>query len=201
MKPPSPYKTIDTLKAARKHFQFESSRLNDLGQYLGFGKKLPTTGFDLWERVMQGDLKAWHLMKRYNQRDVVLLEKVYMEFRPWMTTHPNLGIFKAPQSKIPCPNCGSHDVRNKGSYTTSTRRYKQYGCRNCGHWFKGEFVCSLLTPEGLKIHETMLAAKRERGAPCPECGSSNTWRHARETLRDGSKVKVFKCKNCARRFR
>ena len=44
MKPPSRYQTIDTLKAARKYFKFESNRLNDLGQYLGIGKKLAHYG-------------------------------------------------------------------------------------------------------------------------------------------------------------
>ena len=39
MKPPSRYQTIDTLKAARKYFQFDSSRLDALGQYLGLGQK------------------------------------------------------------------------------------------------------------------------------------------------------------------
>ena len=75
MKPPSRYQTIDTLKAARKHFQFDSSRLDALGQYLGLGRKLPTTGFNLWKRTMAGDRKAWAIMKRYNKHDVEILRE------------------------------------------------------------------------------------------------------------------------------
>ena len=36
--PPSPYNPLCTLKAARKHFRFDSNRLVDLGQYLGVGR-------------------------------------------------------------------------------------------------------------------------------------------------------------------
>ena len=40
MPPPSPYKTIDTLKIARKYFGFNSSKLDDLGRVLGAGEKV-----------------------------------------------------------------------------------------------------------------------------------------------------------------
>src|ERR1019366_3081154 len=46
--PPATYKTIDTLKIARRHFKFGSNKLNDLGVTLGLGKKLPHTGAHLW---------------------------------------------------------------------------------------------------------------------------------------------------------
>ena len=45
--PPSPYKTVDTRKEARKRFGFSSNSLNDLGNVLGLGKKLSTGGFKL----------------------------------------------------------------------------------------------------------------------------------------------------------
>jgi len=37
--PPSPFKSIDTLKIARRCFKFTSNRLDDLGNYLGVGRK------------------------------------------------------------------------------------------------------------------------------------------------------------------
>ena len=81
LRPPSPYKSIDTLKAARRFFQFDSNKLNDLGQYLGVGRKLPHTGFDLWSRCMRGEKSAWKTMKEYNARDIVLLERVYEKLK------------------------------------------------------------------------------------------------------------------------
>src|ERR1700719_3656227 len=48
LNPPSPYKTVDTLKIARRAFKLDSNKLDDLGYYLGLGRKLPHTGFHLW---------------------------------------------------------------------------------------------------------------------------------------------------------
>ncbi len=140
MKPPSRYQTIDTLKAARKYFKFESNRLNDLGQYLGIGKKLVHTGFDLWERTMRGDRKAWAMMKRYNKHDIELLEKVYEELRPWMTTHPNLELFHTPHMGALCPNCQSSHTKRRGTWYNKARKYVQHSCQDCGHWFKGQLI-------------------------------------------------------------
>jgi len=50
--PPSPVKVIDTLREAKKHFAFTSNRLNDLGEFLGVGKKIKTGGFELWKKCM-----------------------------------------------------------------------------------------------------------------------------------------------------
>ena len=140
MTPPSRYQSIDTLKAARKYFQFDSSRLDALGQYLGLGRKLPTTGFNLWKRTMRGDRKAWAIMKRYNMHDVGLLEQVYEELRPWMTTHPNLELFHRPHVGVICPNCQSAHTVRKGTWYNKARKYVQHQCRDCGHWFKGELI-------------------------------------------------------------
>lgn len=140
MQPPSRYQTIDTLKAARKYFQFDSSRLDALGQYLGLGRKRATTGFNLWKRSMAGERKAWDIMKRYNKHDVALLEKVYEELRPWMTTHPNLELFHRPHVGVVCPNCQSANTVKRGIYYQQTRKYVQHSCRNCGRWFKGVLI-------------------------------------------------------------
>lgn len=139
MKPPSPYKSIDTLKAARKHFQFESNRLNDLGQYFGLGGKLPNTGFDLWKRTMQGDRTAWDLMKKYNRRDIVLLEQVYEILRPYMATHPNLNIYN---NTLNCTACQSPHIQRRGTMVSQTQKYHRYHCQECGHWSKGPNVKS-----------------------------------------------------------
>ena len=104
--PPSPFKTIDTLKAARKYFRVDSNRLNDIGGYLKVGEKLPHTGMHLWRGCMDGDPDAWRVMKKYNARDVDLLEKVYLRLRPWIANHPNLNVFSG-KATIACPSCQS----------------------------------------------------------------------------------------------
>ena len=137
LKPPSPFKAVDTLKAARRFFKFESNKLDSLAQYLGVGRKLPNTGFDLWRRCMTGDVHAWNIMKRYNRHDVVLLERVYNKLRPYITNHPNLDVY---ENKGGCPNCGSTHVHRKGKMVSQVRQYTRYQCQSCGHWYKGIYI-------------------------------------------------------------
>jgi hypothetical protein len=133
MPPPAPYKTLDTLKIARRSFKFDSSKLDDLGHYLGLGRKLPHTGFHLWRGCMDGDLKSWNLMKRYNAQDVTLLEKVYYAVRAWSSTHPNVnkGVLQA------CPKCGSKNVQRRGFEYTALRQKQRYQCLSCHGWHSG----------------------------------------------------------------
>lgn len=132
--PPSPYKTIDTLKVAKRFFNFTSNKLDDLGKHLGYGRKLVHTGFNLWQGCMKGDLKAWKHMVRYNKRDVELLEEIYLHFRPWITQHPNVGAFIADTV---CPKCGSKNLQPRGFAINTTTKYQRYKCRDCGGWSRG----------------------------------------------------------------
>ena len=133
LKPPSPFKTIDTCKIARRLFKFDSNKLDDLGRYLGVGRKLPNTGFDLWRRCMVGDLSAWSTMCRYNIQDVALLERVYLKLRAWDTTHPPV----APGQPETCPKCGSKDIQKEGFAFTAYRKRQRYSCKRCKGWFSG----------------------------------------------------------------
>jgi len=63
---PSHYESVDTKAQASRHFKFDSNSLNNLGHYLGVGKKIENGGFDLWLRCIAGEPKAWKLMKEYN---------------------------------------------------------------------------------------------------------------------------------------
>jgi RNase H-like protein len=127
LNPPSPYKTVDTKKLAKKHFAFESNSLNDLGKVLGLGKKVSTGGFGLWLKVMEGDEKAWKRMKGYNRGDVTLLEKVYLHFRPWSPGHP-------VWSGESCPKCGVGKLHRRGEAVAKTVTYQRYQCQGCGGW-------------------------------------------------------------------
>jgi hypothetical protein len=133
LKPPSPYKTVDTLKIARSKFAFDSNKLDDLGRYLGVGRKLPNTGFHLWKGCMIGDREAWRQMKEYNGHDVDLLERVYTILFPWDTKHPavNLG------QRDTCPKCGSSQVQRRGFNFTLLSKAQRYQCRDCAGWFAG----------------------------------------------------------------
>lgn len=137
--PPSTYKTVDTLKIARKHFKFDSNKLNDLGGYLGVGNKLPHIGFAIWRGCMSGDLHSWEVMKQYNAQDVVLLENIYLKLRPW-ANHPDVSMYGDPTDKPTCPNCGGHHVQRRGTAVARTRKYQRMNCQSCGSWFQGELL-------------------------------------------------------------
>lgn len=137
--PPAPYKQVDTLKTARKFFKFDSNKLDDLGQYLKLGRKLPHTGFHLWKGCMGGDKKSWKMMKEYNKQDVILLEKIYLKFRGWDTGHPDMTLYHHVD-KVECPVCLSQKTIRRG-YAMLKKRIKQrFSCLNCNHWFSGNYV-------------------------------------------------------------
>lgn len=139
MKPPSPYKIVDTKLVAKRYFNFNSNKLDDLGNYLGLGRKLDTGGFDLWKGCMSGDNKSWKTMLKYNIQDVVLLEKVYEKMLPYMTNHPDRNIIDETLHLV-CNNCGSDNTHKRGYLTTRTGKWQRHQCRECGAWFKGDKI-------------------------------------------------------------
>jgi DNA polymerase elongation subunit (family B) len=135
--PPSPYKTVDTLKVARRYFKFTSNKLDELGNYLGYGRKLAHTGFHLWKGCMTGDPKAWKTMVQYNKRDVVLLEQIYEHFLPWIQNHPNVAVMSEING---CPNCGSSNLKKEGPAYSRTGKRQQYSCKECHAWTSGPLI-------------------------------------------------------------
>lgn len=133
--PPSPYKTVDTLQAAKRYARFGSNSLNSLGDLFNLGQKTKETHGGLWYDCLQGDKKAWAKMKKYNDQDVNILYKLYEKLRPWITNHPNIArITNRPES---CPKCGSHKLQQRGQRTTNVSRYFRYHCQDCGGWCAG----------------------------------------------------------------
>lgn len=140
--PPSPFREIDTLKVARRHFAFSSNTLDALGTALDLGNKMPTGGFDLWKRCMENDPKAWAKMRRYNRSDVDLLEKVYLRLRPWIPNHPNLALMaERPDA---CPRCEAEGtLTRQGWRPRGTTRVPRFQCTACGGWSQGRIADKL----------------------------------------------------------
>ena len=131
--PPEPYRQVDTLKVARKHFRFSSNRLNELGKVLGLGEKAQTGGFRTWLGCMDDDPAAWRKMVRYNRQDVALLEKVYEKLLPWITTHPAVNnIAGRPEA---CPKClAEGQMQARGWLHLAATKRRRYQCKACGGW-------------------------------------------------------------------
>ncbi len=131
MSPPAPYHQIDLLKTARKEFRFPSNKLDYVARALGLGQKTKHEGFELWIKCMNRDKEAWAVMALYNKQDVILLEKVYERFLPWIRTHPNVSICN---DYTGCTRCGSYHLQRRGYSTTATGKYQRYQCQDCGGW-------------------------------------------------------------------
>lgn len=133
--PPSPYKTIDTLKVARNHFHFTSNRLNEIAKVLQLPGKIDHHSFfEMWDEIKKGDEKTQRLMKKYNIQDVNLLEQVYLKLRPYMSQHPNVCVLSQQDG---CPKCLSDKVQSRGITANNTGIYQRYYCNDCHSWFQG----------------------------------------------------------------
>lgn len=127
--PPSPYKTVDTLKAVRRVSANTSNKLDDLGNLYGIGRKVKHQGIDLWLACMAGDRAAWKKMAKYNKQDVLLLEKLYKRILPWIPNHPPMGML-TPNTA--CPRCGSSKGFHKGGlHLNKTTEYQVWRCKSC----------------------------------------------------------------------
>lgn len=133
--PPAPYKSIDLLKVMRSNFAFPSNKLAYISEQLGLDGKVKHEGHGLWIACMAGDPKAWAKMKKYNIRDVTLLEDLYEKVRPWISGHPHHGLYSGEPDV--CPNCGSHDLARRGYALTAMGKFQRYVCVPCGTWSRG----------------------------------------------------------------
>jgi hypothetical protein len=136
LKPPSPYKTVDTLLVARYEFNFPSNSLEYLSTILGVDQKdshKNFPGFELWAECMKGNPAAWEEMRIYNIQDVISLEQIYLKMRPWMRRHPNVGVFEDLEGPT-CPKCGSSHIHFRGYAHTNVGRYHRFQCNDCGGW-------------------------------------------------------------------
>jgi hypothetical protein len=140
--PPSPYKQIDTKVEAAKVAMFTSNRLEWLSAHLTDAPKdkhKDFPGFDLWAECLKGNPKAWAAMRKYNPRDVVATEKLYLRLRPYIVGHPNVAAYGEDDGVIRCPKCGSTHVQARGYAYTQVGRYPRYQCQSCHGWSRGRY--------------------------------------------------------------
>lgn len=142
--PPTPYVTYDTKKAAKRIGRFPTNKLNDIGKYLGLGQKERTGGYDLWEDCMNGDMRAWARMKKYNKQDVVLDKKVMERLLIWDKMSPNANVYYEEHmgcTNISCPSrTQGHPqrIQRRGRRMKKTCWSWAYQCQECGKWSEGQ---------------------------------------------------------------
>ena len=137
LRPATPYKSIDTLKIAKRVFGFTSNKLDFIARKLLGERKVKHDGLELWQKCVVGDSAAWDHMLVYNKGDVILLEKVYMKLRGWDHLHPSFAVH-TNKDVLSCTVCGSDNVKPTGqTVKTSTNAYLGYECKECGHQMRG----------------------------------------------------------------
>lgn len=142
LKPPSPFKSIDTCLVARYEFNFPSNSLEYLSGIFGVDKKdnhKKFPGFELWAECLKGNKEAWDEMREYNIQDVITLEQVYLKMRPYMKRHPNVAVFEE-SNDIHCPKCGSIHVNYRGYTFTNVGKYRKFVCTSCGGWGRSRYT-------------------------------------------------------------
>lgn len=147
LKPPSPFRQIDTLLEAKKHFLFERNTLSYIADALDCSPKLKHEkfqGFELWKQCIAGNNEAWEEMKMYNIEDVNVLEEVYLKMRPYIKSHPNV-VTAAESLKHRCTACGSHKLSPNGYSVTNVSKFARFVCDDCGSFSRGRK--NLLTKE------------------------------------------------------
>ncbi len=134
LKPPSPYKQIDTKELAKKKFGFTSNKLEYMTDKLCKKyKKLKHgkfSGMELWIQCLKNNPAAWREMEKYNKYDVLSLEELYNVLSPWDTTI-NFNLYR--ESGDSC-NCGSKKFHRRGFAYTNTGKFQRLVCIKCGSW-------------------------------------------------------------------
>lgn len=133
MRPPSSFRQLDTMRIAKKHFNFTSNKLEYLSKSLCSKhtklthKKFP--GFELWKECLKDNKQAWKEMKVYNIQDVLSTEELYLKLRPWDNSI-NVNTFSNDLGLI-C-SCGSKVIAKNGYNWSNNSKRQRYRCSDCG---------------------------------------------------------------------
>lgn len=113
------YKQFDTLKVAKRKFNFNSNKLDYISEFLGFGNKIKTE-MKLWDDIILHKCpKAMEKMLTYCDMDVELLEKVYDKLVHWENPMFHLGV-KNGEVKQTSPITGTYNIEYVKTTTTNS---------------------------------------------------------------------------------
>jgi predicted PolB exonuclease-like 3'-5' exonuclease len=133
---PSP-KSIDTLKWAKKYFNFNSNKLDYIAKFLNVGAKMDTGGLDLWKDIVfRKDQQALDKMVKYCKMDVEVLESVFNKLNAYTLANHNYAV-QHGGDKYECPECGGINVKyNKKVVTTAGTVHHWILCKDCKKHYK-----------------------------------------------------------------
>lgn len=125
----------DTYKQSKKKIRYFSHKLDDIGDYLGYGNKEDHgRGMDWWIRIAQGDRKLLKEMVVYCDGDVDRLRKIYKHQLPYVKSSLNRSAW---EQTLCCTQCSSTNLVKDGFRRTMVGKFQKYRCADCGHPFHG----------------------------------------------------------------
>jgi hypothetical protein len=127
---PPKFPSLDTLKKAKKHFRFNSNKLDYIGRFL-IGEGKIGTGFDLWKKILLEKCdKSLKDMVKYCKKDVKILEEIYKRLQPYIEHNHHIAIYTGG-NKYDCPNCGGDCSLSKTRTTKLGGIKRQLQCKTC----------------------------------------------------------------------
>lgn len=133
MRPPSPYRHIDTYLLVKGAADFTSNKLEYLTDKLCVKyKKLRHSkfpGMSLWTECLKGNIKAWEEMKKYNIHDVLSTEELYNRVKAWGPKN----MPKVYLGLLTCSVCGGRAQR-RGTELSGKTLVQRIHCQACGKW-------------------------------------------------------------------
>lgn len=135
IKPPSPYRQLDTLQLSKKYFsptshklEYRSKNLNKKYKKLSHSK---FPGFSLWKECLKGNQDAWEEMGIYNIFDVKSTEEYFDIIKVWDNSI-NYDTYHDAFHNV-C-KCGASNWVRRGYNHTNAGKFQRYKCRACGTW-------------------------------------------------------------------
>lgn len=128
--PPSPYKTVDTLKVARARFGHESNTLDALCKRYGIVSKTDRYDVEVARAALAGDAKQQKKIQAYNIGDIHASEALVDAIRGWLNTHPHVGELAGEIRK--CNACQSTNLELNGRRKANVIAYPLWRCLDCG---------------------------------------------------------------------
>jgi hypothetical protein len=144
MKPPRPYKHLDTYLIAKRVASFTSHGLEYLSErFCTKYKKLSHSNFpglSLWAECLKGNKAAWDEMRKYNIHDVLATEEFYDKIKGWAPESAPKP-FRSDKVSTSCATCGKKGhMTRQGVSIKNKFRYQQWQCQTCGKWTTGEKI-------------------------------------------------------------
>lgn len=130
--PLPPFKTVDTLKVARRFksgVAFKS--LNALCEILGIPAKTDVYDRDAMDRAVAGSVEDRERLTEYCAGDVIATQGLYDWMRPHIKNHPALFVDGKDKLTV-CNRCAGETVTIPRRYVANVLTYTMRRCVNCG---------------------------------------------------------------------